>query len=73
MRRLRFSLTMSAAAYLNYYQGNARAVMVKTLDGLHLQIPAGALQRFVTYDGVHGLFEIEFDDKNKLVAIQRVS
>ena len=71
--RLRFRLTMPAELYLNYYQGKAQAVMVETLDGRTLQFPAQVLQRFVTHAGIHGLFEIEFDEQNKFVDIRRVS
>ena len=71
--RLRFRLAMPAELYLNYYQGKAQAVMVETLDGRTLQFPAQVLQRFVTHAGIHGLFEIEFDEQNKFVDIRRVS
>ncbi len=68
----RFALNISADLYLSYYQGRARAVVVHGFDGRSLQIPAGVLQRFVTHEGVEGVFEIEFDDKQKFVSIRRV-
>ena len=71
-RRARFALTLSAETYLSYYQGRAQAVVVKAADGRTLHIPAGVLQRFVTRDGIHGNFEIEFDANNKFVAIRRM-
>src|SRR3569833_3268126 len=45
----------------------------ETLDGRTLQFPAQVLQRFVTHAGIHGLFEIEFDEQYKFVDIRRVS
>ena len=71
-RRARFALNISAELYLRYYQGRARAVVVKDFNGRNLQMPASVLQRFVTCDGVQGVFEIEFDDKHRFVAIRRI-
>lgn len=71
-RRARFALAISAERYLDYYQGRAQAVIVTAADGRTLQLPAGVLQRFVTHDGIRGLFEIEFDANNKFVAIHRL-
>ncbi|MEK7321836.1 MAG: DUF2835 domain-containing protein [Pseudomonadota bacterium] len=71
-RRVRFSLRISPDLYLSYYQGVARAVVVKSFDGRTIQFPANVLQQFVTHDGVNGVFEMDFDANNKFVAIRRV-
>ena len=71
-RRACFALSLSAEIYLSYYKGRAQAVVVKAADGRILHIPASVLQRFVTHDGIHGNFEIEFDANNKFVAIRRL-
>ncbi len=41
-------------------------------DGRSVQFPAQAIQRFVTEDGVHGRFRLEFDARNKFVGLERV-
>lgn len=70
--RVRFALNISQDALLSYYEGTARAVVVKSLDGRSIQFPASVLRRFVTGDGVQGIFEMEFDENNKFVGMQRV-
>jgi hypothetical protein len=71
-RLVRFALNISGDVYLSYYEGAARAVVVKSFDGRSIQFPANILQQFVTRDGIHGVFEMAFDENNKFVAIRRV-
>jgi len=71
-RVVRFSLDISADVYQSYYQGAARAVVVRAFDGRNIQFPASVLQQFVTHNGVQGVFEITFDDDNKFVNIRRM-
>ncbi|HEY9050689.1 MAG TPA: DUF2835 domain-containing protein [Gammaproteobacteria bacterium] len=71
MQRMFFNLHITPEQYQRYYQGNAKAVIVKTEDGRNLQFPASNLQKFVTREGVHGRFEIRFDDNNKIIGIIR--
>lgn len=73
MTSMRFSLNISAEQYERYYQGSARSVIVTTEDGRTLKFPANALQQFVTHDGIHGHFEIRFDDQNKLQSVIKLS
>lgn len=71
-RALRFRLAIAAEEYLAYYRREAGEVVTRTLDGKMLQFPAAALQRHVTRDGIYGLFEIVFDERNKLVSLERL-
>lgn len=71
-RSLRFRLAISAQNYLAWYRGQAREIQVRALDGTSLRFPAGALRRFLTRDGVHGLFEIRFDLSNKLLSLEKL-
>lgn len=70
--RVRFALNITQDVLLSYYEGTARAVVVKSLDGRSIQFPANVLRRFVTGDGVRGVFEIEFDGNNKFVEMRRI-
>lgn len=72
MQKMRFSLNISAEKYLSYYQGAAHFIRVETDDGRSLKFPASELQRFVSRDGVHGRFEITFNEQQKLVSLQRI-
>lgn len=69
---IRFRLDISADDYLAYYQGVARDVVVRAEDGRRVQFPAGALQPFITHQGIHGRFELCFDANHKLVGLQRL-
>ena len=66
---LRFRLDLSYDDYLAYYQGVARAVRVRSLDGRVVEFPASALRSFVTHDGVHGVFELTFDAAHKFISL----
>ena len=70
--KVRFALNISQDVLLSYYEGAAKSVVVKSMDGRSIQFPANILRQFVTADGVQGLFEMEFDENNKFVGIHRV-
>jgi hypothetical protein len=71
MRRYEFSLCVSPDAYLDYYRGRVRFVVVETTSGETLQFPAGALVRFVTNGGIAGQFVLTCAENNKFVDLQR--
>lgn len=65
-------LALSRGEVLRYYQGAARAVQAWSTDGRSVQFPAAVLRRHVTPEGVHGLFRLQVDATNRLVAFERV-
>lgn len=67
-----FSLNISADAYIQYYQGKVKHVVVRAWGGKTIQFSAGLLREFVTHEGVRGNFVIRFDENNKLIGMQRV-
>ncbi len=72
MQRYEFSLRISPEAYLDYYRGIARSVIVPTTNGERLQFPANLLLKFVTNQGVEGRFVLICDANNKCVELQRI-
>ncbi len=72
MKRFHFQLNISSARYLDYYRGVARAVIVRSQEGLTVQFPASLLQQYVTHQGVNGAFVLTCDDHNKLVGLEKV-
>lgn len=66
------AVTLSADEYLRYYRGAARNVYARDLQGRVVQFPANLLQKFVTPDGIDGVFEIVFTSAGKLVDIKRL-
>ena len=71
--RHRFRISLTAERFLRYYQGHARAVLVRAEDGSRIQLPASRLRPFVASDGIHGRFELEIDEDNRFVGIRRLS
>jgi hypothetical protein len=72
VREVHFTLHIGADELLRYYRGAARAVIAVTDDGLRVQFPADALRPFVTTEGVHGRFALEFDERHRFKAIRRI-
>lgn len=70
---LRFRLALSAEKYLAYYKGKAQFIMARSIDNRSIKFPANAIRSFLTHEGIYGLFEIEFDENNKLVGIEKIS
>ena len=70
--KVKFSLNIPQDVLLSYYEGTARAVVARSLDGRSIQFPANVLRQFVTSEGVRGIFEMEFDEYNKFVNMRRV-
>ncbi|MCF7764758.1 MAG: DUF2835 domain-containing protein [Verrucomicrobia bacterium] len=72
MASIVIDLDISAAQYLDWYKGIARNVVAMSRGGLRVQFPANVLQRFVTPDGVQGVFRLTFDEGNKFVSIEKL-
>lgn len=73
MNAVRFRISVSAQEYLRYYKQEVDSVLITAVDGRTIQIPAGALLKFVDQTGIHGSFRVIYNDQNKLVRIERVS
>lgn len=69
MQSLRFYLRLSPQEILGYYQGQKQMVRVTTRTGQSLQFKVSHLRQFVTKNGIHGEFEIFFDDQNQFVKL----
>lgn len=70
--RVRFRLSLSSEKYLAYYKGAAHSIRVISVDNKSIRFPANAIRKFLSHDGIHGLFEIQFDENNKLVQIVKI-
>ena len=69
---IRVRLAISAEEYLAYYQGSAQVVVALSDDNRIIRFPASAIRKFVSHEGIHGSFEISFDENNKLIAVQPI-
>ena len=69
MRAAHFYLKLRPEELLEYYQGHKRFVRVSTYEGYSIQFRAEHLRAWVTSAGIHGEFEIRFDDQNKFAGL----
>lgn len=67
------NLAISAEQYLAYYRGTVKEVVARCSDGRNIRFPCTILKPFVTHNGIHGRFEISFDQNNKFKEIRRVA
>lgn len=70
---MRFRLAITADKYLAYYKGIARDIVVRSEDNRNIKFPADAIRKFLTHEGIIGLFEIQFDENNKLIKIIKIT
>jgi len=67
-----FTLHLSAEEYLQYYEGYAKFIQVKSHCGKTIQFSAEKVRQFVLKDGIHGSFRIQLNDDNKFLSIKRI-
>lgn len=67
-----FSLALNTEAIYSIYEGRTRFVLVRSDQGLRLQLPATNFRRFVTSDGIRGRFRVVLDDNNKLIELTKL-
>ncbi len=70
---IRFRLAMPAEKYLAYYQGIVQNIITCSEDNRNIEFPASAVRNFLTHEGIYGLFEIQFDENNKLIKIEQIN
>ena len=58
--------------FLRHYHGRAQAVIVLAEDGRRVQLPARNFRNFITKNGIHGRFEVELDDNNRLTGMAKI-
>ncbi|MBD5771604.1 DUF2835 family protein [Marinomonas colpomeniae] len=72
MAKVVLSVALPAFKYEALYAGSAKNLVANSLDGRKVQLPLLAFQRFLTHQGINGVFEVEFDDMNKLIGVTRI-
>lgn len=71
-QRLRVVLKIFSHELLAYYEGAVEEVVAQAADGRIIRFPANILRSVVRSNGVHGTFELVFDENHKFVSITRV-
>jgi hypothetical protein len=65
-------LAITADDYLLMYKGIARSISAVAVDGRRVSFPANIMQRFVTRDGIYGLFLIRFSAAGRFLDVVRL-
>ena len=73
MSTYQIELHISPDQMLGYYRGSVHHVVARSSTGQIIQFPVASLQRFVTHDGVQGLFLLTCGPDHKLASIERIS
>ena len=72
MREFTFRVDMDSASVKEImYNSQIKRVQVLTDQGLHLDLPVGNFQRFVSYNGIHGRFLLTLDG-SKFVSMEKI-
>ena len=68
-RTAHFYLKLKPDEILEYYQGLKKFVRVRTYEGYSIQFRAEHLRSWVGRHGIHGEFEISFDQHNRFAGL----
>lgn len=73
MRHYTFRLSLSRDEIMLMYQGHAKRLVVRTEQGLTLELGLEKIRGFVATNGVHGAFRLTTEDDHRFVKIERLS
>ncbi len=66
------NLSISTDEFQRLYEGNAKTVFARSIDGRSIRFPAGILRPYVLHNGIRGTFQIDFDEENRFQSILRL-
>jgi len=67
-----FSIHLSCAEFLPYYEGKIHSIVVTTNQGIKVQFPAMHIRKYLTNKGIQGYFYLE-TKQNKFLSIIKLS
>lgn len=72
MRSIYVQLNIPPEQFQRLYEGVAKTVNARSLDGRNVNFPANILRPFVTHSGIVGTFAIHFSDENRFQSIEKI-
>lgn len=69
--RYTFYLKLTAEQFLPYYRGEINQVVVTTTEHLRVKFPAVHLRKYMTRNGVEGIFCMETEN-NKFKSLEKL-
>ena len=70
MKAFVFSLRIVPEKWVEFYRNPKANIIATTLEGRRVQFAAKHVQKFVTRDGVSGVFKLTIDDNNDFVNLE---
>jgi hypothetical protein len=72
LRSIYVQLNIPPEQFQRLYEGVAKTVNARSIDGKSVRFPANILRPFVTHAGVVGTFAIHFSDENRFQNIEKI-
>ena len=72
MPKFEFDMGLSGQQTESIYEGQARFILVESIQGLKLQLPAAKFRAYVSADGITGRFSGEIDGNNRILALRKL-
>lgn len=73
MKLFTFGLSLSRDEILLMYQGHARRLVVRSDQGLTLELGLDKIRPFVGQSGVHGRFLLKTGDDHRFIGLERIN
>ena len=73
MRQYTFRLALGREEIMLMYQGHVRRLVVRTEQGLTLELGLEKIRGFVSQDGVYGYFRLKTQDDHRFISLERIN
>lgn len=73
MKQFTFRLSLSSDEVMLMYQGHVRRLVVRSEQGLTLELGLEKVRPFVAHNGVHGYFRLKTEDDYRFISLERIN
>jgi hypothetical protein len=70
--KIRFSIAIPYDEFISYYQGIAKNIQVTAMDGRTVRFPANVVHKFLTREGINGVFDLYVDGDYKMIDLKKI-
>jgi hypothetical protein len=72
MPSVTFFLSIDASELQKYYRGEVLSVLATTQQGIKVQFPANLILPYVSHNGIHGRFILDYQPDGKAISLRRL-
>ncbi|MGX5834836.1 DUF2835 family protein [Aeromonas piscicola] len=73
MKQFTFRLSLNSDEIMLMYQGHARRLVVRTEQGLTIELALEKIRPFVAISGVYGYFRLKTQDDYRFISLERIN